>query len=121
MIGRYSILLFLTFFGFNACYYDNEEELYGTTDCNTENVTYSGVVLTIIEDNCYRCHDAANNNGNITIEGYEKLKEQVDSGALSGAIKREPGYSPMPKNEPALLECDIEKIEAWILAGAMND
>jgi hypothetical protein len=104
-----------------SCYYDNEEELYGTTECSTENVTYSGNVLKIIDDNCYRCHDAANNFGGITLEGYDNLKAYADSGALLGVIKRESGYSPMPKNEPPLVTCDIEKIEVWIANGALNN
>ena len=111
-----SLLLFVV-----SCYYDNEEELYGTTECNTEGVTYSQTVLPIIENNCYRCHDAASNFGNITIEGYDNLLTIVESGALIGVIKREQGYSPMPKNEPPLLECDIEKIETWINDGAPNN
>lgn len=104
-----------------SCYYDKEEELYGTAECSTEGVTFSGNILKIIEDNCYRCHDAANNFGGITIEGYDNLKPYVDSGALIGVIKRENGFSPMPKNEPPLLECDIEKIEVWIMNGALNN
>ena len=33
--------------------------------------------------------DAANNFGNITLEGYENLKNYVDNGQLLGAIKHE--------------------------------
>lgn len=102
----------------SSCYYDVEEELYPTLECNTEGVTYSGAVLAIISGKCYKCHDAANNNGNITLEGYDNLKKYVDSGQLLGAIKRQPGYSPMPKNEPQLIECDIAKIEEWVSQGA---
>lgn len=105
----------------SACYYDNEVELYGTAECNLDDITFSSTVLKIIEDNCYRCHDAANNFGGITLEGYTNLKPYAESGALLGVIKRESGYSPMPKNEAPLLDCEIEKIEAWINAGALNN
>lgn len=102
----------------NSCYYDSEEDLYPNTDCVTTNVTYSGVVAGIIQSKCYACHDAANNLGNITLEGYTNLKKYVDSGQLLGAIKHEPGYSPMPQNLGQLPACDIAKIEAWIVDGA---
>lgn len=101
-----------------ACYYDVEEEIYPTLECSTENITYSGEVLTIIKNKCYKCHDAASNNGNITLEGYSNLKKYVDSGQLLGAIQHKPGFSPMPKNEAQLVECDISKIETWVNQGA---
>lgn len=72
-------------------------------------------------DNCYRCHDAANNFGGVTLEGYDQLRTYVDNGELLGAIRHTAGFSPMPKNEPQLVECNIEKIAAWVAAGAAND
>lgn len=113
-----SCFLFVSLIG---CYYDVEEELYPTLECQTSNVTYSQTVLTIIQDNCYKCHDINNNFGNVTLEGYDELVPYVTSGQLMGAIKRAPGFSPMPKNEAPLLECDIEKIESWINQGAPNN
>ena len=104
-----------------ACYYDVEEEIYPTLECNTENASYSGVVLSIISDNCYTCHDANSNFGNVTLEGYTALKTYVDNGKLLGVIRHETGFSPMPKNQPQLVECDISKIEAWVNEGALNN
>ena len=104
-----------------GCYYDSEELLYGTVECPTEGVTFSADVLPLIVDNCYRCHDAANNSGGINLEGYDQLRTYVDNCELLGAIRHTPGFSPMPKNEPQLVECNIEKIAAWVAAGAPND
>lgn len=106
---------------FGSCFYDVEEELYPSLECSTANVTYSGTVLAIIQGKCYKCHDAATNTGNITLEGYANLKKYVDSGQLLGAIKHSAGYSPMPKNESQLVECDIAKIETWITEGALQN
>lgn len=103
---------------FGSCYYDVEEELYPTLECSTDGVTYSGVVEPLIRAKCYSCHDAATNSGNHTLEGYDKLKSYVDNGKLLGAIKHSPGFSPMPKGQAKLVDCDIEKIEAWVTAGA---
>lgn len=104
-----------------SCYYDVEEEIYPTLECVTENVNYSDEVLSIISTNCYSCHNAASNFGNVTLEGYSALKTYVDDGRLLGVIRHESGFSPMPKNQPQLVECDIAKIEAWVAAGAPNN
>ncbi|RMG87195.1 MAG: hypothetical protein D6714_02845 [Bacteroidetes bacterium] len=112
------LFVFLTSIG---CYYDVEEELYPTLECQTDEVTYSGTVRPILVDNCYKCHDKATNFANITLEGYDNFIKYVNSGQVLGAIRRLPGFTPMPRNEPPLLECDIEKIEAWINAGAPNN
>lgn len=114
-------LLFCFLSLLTGCYYDSEELLYGTDECTTENVTYSADVLPLIVTNCYRCHDAANNFGGVTLEGYDRLRTYVDNGQLLGAIRHTPGFSPMPKNEPQLVECNIEKIATWVAAGAPND
>jgi hypothetical protein len=105
----------------SACYYDSEEELYGTVECNLNDITYTTAVLPIIEDNCYACHNASANFGNVTLEGHAQLKKYVDNGQLLGAIKHESGFSAMPKNLAKLLDCEIEKIEAWVDAGALNN
>ncbi len=106
---------------FGGCYYDKEEELYPTVECSVENLSFQTDILPIIESNCYSCHDAANNFGGITLEGYNQLKVYINNDQLVGAIKHESGFSPMPKNTAPLLECEIEKIEAWISSGALNN
>lgn len=104
-----------------ACYYDVEEELYVDTGCDTDNVTYTETILPILEANCYSCHSESLNTGNVTLEGYSKLKVTVDSGRFLGAIRHESGFAPMPENQPQLASCTIEKIEAWVAAGAPNN
>ncbi|MCG8327611.1 MAG: hypothetical protein MI974_07995 [Chitinophagales bacterium] len=104
-----------------GCYYDVEEELYPTLECDTENMSYTNDVLPIVQGNCYTCHDQGSNFGGVILEGYESLKTYVDNGRLLGAIRHESGFSPMPKNAPQLVACNIEKIEAWINAGAPDN
>ena len=114
-------LLFVLFLQTTSCYYDVEEELYGTIECQTDSITYSGDVLPVVRDNCYQCHDAATNFGNVTLEGYTNIKTYVDNGRLLGVIRHTPGFSPMPKNAPQLVRCDIAKIEEWVAQGAPNN
>ncbi len=106
---------------FTSCYYDNEEELYPEDTCKTDDMSYSNDIVPILEDNCYSCHDQANNQGGVTLEGYSNLKAYVDNGKLLGAIKHEPGFSEMPQDEPQLEQCQIDKIEAWIDQGALDN
>lgn len=106
---------------FGSCYYDVEEELYPTLECDTENITYSGDVLPIIESNCFSCHNQAANFGGITLEGYENLQRVATDGRLLGVIRHEPGFSPMPQGAPQLPECEIAKIERWISEGAPDN
>ncbi len=105
----------------SGCYYDKEEELYPTLDCATDNVTYMDTVLPILSRNCFVCHSTAANFGGITLEGYNSLLTHVNSGRLLGAIKHQPGFSPMPQNQPQLVACDIEKMERWVADGAPNN
>jgi len=105
----------------SGCYYDVEEELYPTIECQTDEMSYLDDILPILEAECFVCHSAAANFGNITLEGYSETKKHVDSGGLLGTVRHDSGYSPMPKNQAMLLECEIEKIEAWIQDGAMDN
>lgn len=113
-------VIIISFF-FSSCYYDVEEDLYPTTDCATDGITYSDDILPLIENNCYTCHNEAASFANINIEGYDNLMVYVNSGQFLGSIKHQPAYSPMPQGQPPLVECNIEKIEAWINAGAPNN
>lgn len=105
----------------SGCYYDVEEELYPTIECQTTDMSYMDDILPIIESNCMVCHSAAANFGNITLEGYTQLRKYVDDGSFVGAIRHEGGYSPMPKNQAKLLNCEIEKIEAWVADGSLDN
>ena len=114
-------LLALMVVGYCGCYYDVEEELYGTSECNTSDMSYSSDIVPIIDSKCIACHSTAANFGNVTLEGHQKLLIYVNDGSLIGAIKHAAGFSAMPKNGAKLLDCEIEKIEAWIQAGALDN
>lgn len=105
----------------SACYYDVEEELYPDTGCDTMNLSYQEDIVPILDRNCYVCHSADVNTGNITLEGHSELLMHVNSGRLLGAIRHEQGFMPMPQGASKLIACDISKIEQWIADGAPNN
>jgi hypothetical protein len=106
---------------FTSCYYDVEEDLYEIPECAVENMSYQNDILPIIQNNCYICHDAKNNFGNVTLEGYDGLKNYATNGKLIGVINHASGFPSMPQNANKLLECEIEKIESWVTDGAPNN
>ncbi len=104
------------------CEYHNEEELYGTTECDTSDYSYSTFILPLLEENdCIACHSLMDAKGNVILEGYDNLMESLNDGSFLGAIRHDPGYEPMPEGLPKLPECDILKVELWVNAGAPNN
>lgn len=107
-----------------GCYYDNEEYLYAKAPCAISSVTYSVTISGILATSCYSCHSTATGNasGNgIIIDSYAKLKPYVTNGQLVGSITHAGGFSPMPKGATKMSSCDIQKIQAWITAGALEN
>lgn len=116
-------ILFLSLVvAFNGCYYDVEEELYpGSQECDNTAVTFSERIQPLIVTHCQNCHDSNVMNGNISLEGYDNIKQQAENGNLMGVISHQTGYSPMPQGQPQLPQCDIEAVQAWIDNGTPND
>jgi len=98
-----------------------EEELYPSLECQTQDMSYSIDISPIISDNCLLCHNQTARFGNIILEEHADVLTYVNNGLLLGAIRHDPGFSPMPQNTAQLLECEIEKIAAWIDQGTLNN
>ncbi len=84
-------------------------------------MSYQENIIPILHRSCYVCHSAAVNTSNITLEGYDKLMVHVNSGKLLSVINHEAGFKPMPQGASKLIDCDIAKIEQWIIEGAENN
>ncbi|MCB0567350.1 MAG: hypothetical protein KDD01_23525 [Phaeodactylibacter sp.] len=90
--------------------------------CNTDNVSYSADIRPVIENNCLGCHQGANPTGGFVLETYADVVAKVNSGRFYGAVAWEPGFVPMPFGASAPLpQCNLNKIKAWIEAGAPNN
>ena len=105
----------------SSCYYDSAENLYPSTKCVTTNMSYQTNIEPILKRNCYTCHSAAVNFGNVTLDSYSELIKHVTSGKLLGSVKHNTGFFAMPRNAPMLVDCDIAKIEQWIIDGSPNN
>ena len=114
--------LFIGLLFLNACYYDNEEDLYPTTaECVTDSMSFKNDIFPIINNNCVGCHNSGALQGGITMETYEQLTPYIESGSLLGSIKHQSGYSAMPKDAEKMTTCQISKIEQWIFQGAQDN
>lgn len=94
--------------------------------CDTSNVTFTGIVFPIIQDNCYGCHSGSNPEGGILLTNFEQIKAQGEipagsTGSLIGSIKWVNGNYQMPKNSNPLSDCKIAQIDKWILNGMPNN
>jgi len=118
---------FLLLISFSACYYDHEEELYQNiqiSQCDTSNVTYSGTIKAIMQENCNSCHNQANPSGGIATDNYAGLQALTVNGLngkLWGVLNHLNGFSPMPQGGNKLNDCQLSKVKAWINAGAPNN
>lgn len=117
-----AVIGILGMWSLNSCYYDNEEDLYpNPVTCDTTNITYSGTVAPILQNNCYSCHNSVNQQGGIVVDNYNDLQTVVNNGRFRGAINHLNGYSPMPQGGGMLNDCDLTKINMWLDNGAPNN
>jgi hypothetical protein len=107
-----------------GCKKDKADVLYPTTNnCDTINVTYSNQVAPILTKNCAfsGCHNTATKSAGYAYDSYSETKVSVTNNALIGSIKHLSGFSSMPKGGVKLSNCDINKIQAWINQGALDN
>src|SRR3989339_200394 len=112
------LLIVFCILSFNACYYDNEEELYPVdlTNCDTTNVAYKKTILPYLHLQCLNCHSTTTApiyGNNINLEGYSNVKKYVDNGSFFGSILWNASYKPMPMDLKTD-DCTILKIKVWI-------
>lgn len=121
IIKNISFVIFTSILFLSSCYYDNYDDLATYSNpCDTINMSYSANVAPIMSSSCVSCHSGNAPSGNIALETYSDVKAQADNGKLLGSIKQLAGYSPMPKGQSKLSECDINIVDAWIKQGTKN-
>lgn len=114
------LLMGLTLVFQSACYFDNEEELYGITPgtCDTTAISYSADIKPLIEANCTVCHSPSGVQSATPVDNHADLKILADNGKL--VDRTNDAGSPMPQTG-LLPECERNMIRAWVNAGAPNN
>jgi len=117
------LLLVLLIVLATSCYYDKEEILYPeSANCTTPAIsTFSGTVLPLLNNRCNNCHAGSTPSGAIALDTHANVMKYVNDGSLMGSVNFASGYSAMPKNSGKMSACDIQKIQSWIDAGALNN
>ena len=112
----------------NSCYYDNEEELYEEyiAACDTTGISFASDIKPILAVSCDNCHSTASApllGAGINLNDAEKIAafEVQYPGRFYGSVVHVRPYSPMPKGSRKLDNCSLNKIDAWIKAGAPNN
>ena len=85
--------------------------------CDTLNVTYSGTIASIMNANCNAsgCHSAGSPYGDFT--NYSGVKAKVDNTTFKERVIIQKN---MPPSYP-LSQGDLDKLNCWLEAGALNN
>ncbi len=118
MISKYSILAAILLIVL-SCTRDSTP-LPDTSDCMTENITYSEHIESILSASCALsgCHLSGDNSPRL--DGFVRAQNAADTPSFIGSIRHEGGFTamPFPAGTARLELCDILTIEAWIAAGS---
>ena len=126
VIQMKSILLLITTFVSivtlsASCVNNNKQDLLNASACDTSTVKYSTTIAPIMTNYCTNCHGGSSPSAGINLEGHTNVKTYVDNGRLWGSMNHDNGYSAMPQGTGKLDACTINKLLAWIHAGALNN
>lgn len=102
--------------GVSSCYYDNVEELYGTSPCDVTAVSWTADIQPMIQQNCVGCHSGAGASAGLDLSTYTAVK--THSSNLVNRMNK-PNGDPllMPPSGP-LSNCTLNQMDAWVASGA---
>lgn len=114
-------LILMVLFGTQACYYDNAEELYPNTECDTTAMSFQNDINPIIQTNCTVCHSGSTPSGGLLLTNHAQIAAAANSGKIMDRISRSNGDPLLMPQTGKLGDCSIAKIEAWINQGTLNN
>ena len=91
------------------------------TPCDTLNVSFSKHVFPILRTWCTGCHSGNAPAAGIGLSNYSEIYQAKQNSNFMGSLRHEPSYSAMPKNSPALSNCEMNILTSWLEKGAPND
>jgi hypothetical protein len=84
--------------------------------CDTLGLTYTNFIKPLVQAKCQGCHGGTNPSAGINLSAYASTKPVALNGKLVASITRASNW--MPKNGQKLDNCTINKVKAWVNAGA---
>ncbi len=102
-----------------GCSYNSVEDL-DPGSCDTTNVSYMDYVQPLISESCAYtdCHLGPSAAAQLDLSEYQQLKHKADDGSLADRINRAAGDPELMPPTGKLTTCQINRIEAWVNAGA---
>ena len=88
--------------------------------CDSNNYTFSGSILPLIQLYCTGCHNSPSAAGG-ALTDYSTIQTAAVSGRLIGDIEHLSGYNAMPLGGAQLSDCQIAQVKKWVAAGALNN
>ncbi len=99
----------------------NEECDQSAGGCDTVSVSFAQFVKPVIQNQCQGCHSGAAPSGGVDLSTYQGVKSQALNGKLHGVTAWLSGYKKMPFGSSQLSDCTVDKIKAWVDAGALEN
>jgi hypothetical protein len=85
--------------------------------CDTTTVKFSTYIAPLVQKQCQGCHTSTAPK----LTNYTEIKASIQTGKFWGSINHNSGFSAMPQGTNKLSTCDLNKINAWIKRGALNN
>lgn len=123
------LILSAAFLALTSCSYHNLAEIHPNSEdensCDTNRViSYMADIVPIMSNSCganNNCHKSGSSDSDIPLDDIRSIRDLAADGSLLGSILHESGYEPMPDGGSQLSECSIQKIQAWINQGTLNN
>lgn len=112
-----SILACTALLALSGCYYDNEQELYPNSYCDTTSVTWSFSIQPLINSNCAipGCHVPGAQSPDLST--YEVVRSNAAS--IRGVVIDGSPFIMPPTGQ--LPSCDRLKVSRWVDGGALQN
>lgn len=114
---RLLAMLLLFFSAISACYYDNEEILYGKeVDCSQVTAKFAADVLPIIQSKCAYsgCHDAGAAGG-LNLTSYNLIFQNASRIRTAVVVTKT-----MPKSG-SITPAELARLKCWLDSGAPDN
>ncbi|NNF74694.1 MAG: hypothetical protein HKN00_05885 [Flavobacteriaceae bacterium] len=115
------ICILTVFIIFNSCSETSPDDFIDSTPLPNEDITYTGHVKSIIDNNCLNCHSMPPENGApMALVTYNQVKQAVQGRDLIGLISTQDLSEVMPLGGPRLPQNLIDIIVQWEIDGLIE-
>lgn len=91
-----------------------------TSNCDTNNYTYSGTIAPMVQLYCTGCHNSSSAPGG-SLTDFASVYQAAVFGKLLGDINHLSGYNQMPLGGNQLSSCQLTQFQKWVAAGAPDN